>query len=714
MTSQQSNKKPNWLIALQRDLWKNPDRFMAIKVSVAMALLVIPFIFLQKPYCSVTLALGVVAAGLAETDDHPRGRLKAIIVTILVFAITTISVSILKPFPFWFGAGFILSTIVYVIIGGISERYRGISYGAILIGIYAMLGYQEGTPWYLMPVLLSSGALFYAIISLFILWRKPYRLLEEQLSRGFLALSDYLEEKARLFPYNEHNETEVGHRLAILNVAVVNALEKSKAVLNSYGQEVRDQKELLPYLQRFMLLQSLHERAASSHERYETLGEKVGCGEILEGFGELLLQLSFATRLVSENMLTGQVYKHPVSIAWIITALESEIEVIPPEDQQLLVLLLHNLTRSHLSLQNLDKPEESESIPRLAQDSRTVWERIKDLLSFKHPRLRYAIRLSSCFLIGYLLVHYFNLEKGEWVILTSLFVNQPTYSETRRRLFQRVLGTISGVVIGVAIIQLLPTITGQMLLMILATYGFFYWKISNYSFAVVFITIYVLCSNNLSAGSGVADMAPRILDTVIGALLAILAIRLLWPGWQHRKLPHLLSQALKNNASYFKTILLEYEGSVPKDDDLEYRIARREAHKADNELTLSWQSMRLEPKKQQKFMKFAFTFTYLNHALLSYLSALGARRGAGATMFKDFESYSAQIEQALLEVGGMLEEKGKNPIQVNLKPILLQLKERIDSTADQQERQQLRLLYNVAGVGNKLVKQSEALRKESN
>ncbi len=710
MAELKDNTIPQWIRAFQRELWKNPDRFMAIKISVVMALLVIPFIIIQKPYYSVTLALGVVAAGLAETDDHPKGRLKAVVLTILVFAVTTFSVSLLKPFPLWFGAGFILSTIVYVIIGGISERYRGISYGAILIGIYAMLGYKNGTSWYLMPALLCSGALFYAVISLLILWRKPYRLLEEQLSRGFLALADYLEEKARLFPYNEHDETAVGHSLAILNVAVVNSLEKCKAVLNSYGQEVKDQMELLPYLQRFMFLQSLHERAASSHERYETLGEKVGCREILEGFGELLLQLSYATRLVSESMLTGQQYKHPVSIGWIVTALESEIEVLPSEDQQLLVLLLHNLSRSHHSLQNLNKPEESTSIPRLAKDTRTVWERIKDQLSFKHPRLRYAIRLSSCFLVGYLLVYFFNIEKGEWVMLTSLFVNQPTYSETRRRLFQRVLGTISGVVVGVAIIQLFPTIAGQMLLMILAAFGFFFWRISKYSFAVVFITIYVLCSNNLSSGSGVDDMAPRILDTLLGALLAILAIRFLWPGWQHRKLPHLLSEALKNNAYYFKTILQEYEGSQHEDDILKYRIARRAAHKADNELTLSWQSMRLEPKKQQKFMKFAFTITYLNHALLSYLSALGARRGAGATMFKEFQEYSGQIEKALLEVARMLEENGTKPIHVHLKPILLQLKEKINITNDTQERQQLRLLYNIAGVGNKLVKQSEALR----
>jgi uncharacterized membrane protein (TIGR01666 family) len=696
-----------WYHSLQKAFWRNPNRLLATKVVTSIGILSLPFVLFGYPLAAVTLSLGSLAAALAETDDHPRGRLKALFATIISFAITTTSVALLKPFPILFGIGFITSTIVFVLIGGINERYRGISYGAILVGIYAMLGYKSELPWYWLPSLLCAGALFYGIISTSLLYHKPWRLLEEQLSRGFITLSNYLEEKADHFPGYNEDDARIGNKLAILNIQVVSALEKCKEVLNSYGQEVKNQKLLLPYLQRFMLLQSLHERAASSHERYEKLRQKTEYQDLLGGFSELLHQLSLAARLLAKSMLTGQSYKHPVSIGWIVSALEFEIEKIQEQDRQLLELLLHNLSRSHRSLENLNNPEESTSIPRLGQDNRTTWQRIKDQLKWSHPRLRYAIRLSSCFLIGYLIVHFFQLEKGEWIMMTSLFVSQPTYSETRRRLFQRILGTLTGVFAGVSLLQLLPTDGGQLILILLSAYFFFYYLHSNYSYAVVFISIFVLAGNHLTRDAEFEILLPRILDTSGGALLAFMAIRFLWPNWQHKRLPQLIAQSLENNAHYFNQILKVYRLGYTQEDDYEYRLARRLAHKSDNALTLSWQSMQVEPSKQKQLMQKAFTLTYLNHALLSHLSALGAQREELSTELDDTEHMTTQIENALFLAAKRIQNETLRENEIQLKPLLIELKNLVKQQKYTKKRQEIRLLYNIAAVSNKLLKESE-------
>jgi len=677
-----------------------------------MAVLVIPFVILGYPYFGSTLALGVVAGGLAETDDHPKGRIKALLLTWLSFLITTFSVILLRPYPIVFGIGFVLATITFVLIGGMSERYRGISYGAILVSIYAMLGMHYSPEWYWEPVLLVAGAVIYGIFSLILLYFKPTRLLDERLARGYLALADYLDAKAKLFPGDGQEESVVGGHLAILNVEVVNLLEKCKEVLNSYGEEVNDPKVLMPYLQRFMLLQSLHERAASSQERYEKLGKKLEYKEILEGFGELLHQLAHACRLASKNLLTGERYNHPVSIGWLVSALEFEIDKMAEEDKHLLILLFHNLTRSHQSLEHFNEPEKSTSPPRLRQDTRTLYQRIKDQLSFQHPRLRYAVRLSTCFLIGFFIATYFEIEKGEWIVLTALFVNQPTYSETRKRLFQRVMGTIAGVVIGVSVIQILPTHSGQVIMLLASAFWFFFYRQANYAFAVVFITIYVLSSNNLITDTGIAVMWPRMFDTIIGATLAILSIRILWPDWQYRRLPGLLSNALRKNAVYFSTVVKAHKPNEGV-DDYDYRVARREAHKADNQLTLSWQSMRLEPKKQRFMMEQAFTLTYLNHALVSYISAFGARRDSDPLIVNGYNEIAIQINEALNRAADIIE--GKEDVdRRSLKELLMTLREIIEDLNNEKKRQQLRLFYNIAGVSNKLLKQARSMSEDKN
>ena len=694
-------KNNTWYSSLTKEFWRNPNRLTASKVMIAMVIQAIPAIIWGSPFMMVTLSLGTVASALSETDDHPRGRFKALAITLVSFAVTTLSVSILKPYPIVFGIGFICSTMLFVLIGGISERYRGISYGAVLIGIYAMLSYQKEYEWYQQSLFLCSGALFYGLLSLFLLYKKPWRLLDEQLSSGFMALSGYLEEKAKNFPFEI---TKSNNKQAILNIQVVSALEKCKEVINIYGQEIKDQKLLIPYLQRFMLLQSLHERAASGHEKYDKLSEKVEYKELLEGFTELFYQLSHATKLVAETTLTGEKYQHPVSLSWIVNALEFEIEKLPDYDKQLLELLLHNLTRSHESLKNLNQPEKSTSIPRLGQDNRSLWTRFKDQFTWQHPRLRYAIRLSSCFLIGYLIVQHFQLVKGEWIMLTSLFVSQPTYSETRRKLIERIFGTLAGVALGLLTLELLPTMGGQMILIVACGFFFFYYRHLNYSYAVIFISIFVLAGNQLAAEQIENVFIPRILDTIAGASLSFLVIRLLWPNWQHKHIPLLLSDALKKNAAYFSEII---KIDQPENDDYNYRLARRLAHKSDNALTLAWQSMQVEPKKRRHIMDQAFKLTYLNHALISHLSALGALHDDHGHLI-GFDWLETEIISSLNEASKKLCGEGDQLPNKSLKPILVKLKNIIDDNKPNIERQQLRVIYNIAAVCNKLLKESQA------
>ncbi len=692
----------NWYQSAIKDFWRNVNRLNSIKVVTAIIIQSVPFIIWYNPFALVTASLGTVAAALSETDDHPKGRLKSFIITLISFAVTTISASLLKPYPIIFGLGFIGSTILFVLIGGISERYRGISFGAILMGILTMLTHDANTIWYQQVLFLCLGTFFYGVISLFLLYRKPWRLIDEQLANGFNELSNFLAEKAKNFP---EEKSDTVNKLAILNTQVVSALECCKEVINKYSQEVTNKELLIPYLQRFMLLQNLHERAASSHEKFENLTHKKEYEDFLEGFAELFLQLSNATKLVAESMLTGETYNHPVSLGWIINALEFELDKIPEYDRQLLELLLHNLKRSHDSLNNLNQPEKSTAIPRLEQDDRKLWQRLKELLSLNHPRFKYAIRLSSCFLVGYLLLNYFKLDNGEWILLTSLFVSQPTYSETRRRLLQRILGTILGVTIGVFLLPLFPTSPGQILLLTISIYCFFYWMRSNYSFAVLFITIYVLSVNQLLENASFSILLPRIVDTLIGAFLSYIAIRFLWPSWQYKKMPKLLSEAFQKNVLYYQKIIAL---GVKSREDYDYRLARRMAHKADNALTMAWQSMQVEPKKHKRLMDQAFVLTYLNHALLSHVSALAAQK-EDLDKIDNINSITNKIDKALSS-SSMEYLNEINIVEVvSLKPTLVELKDLIDKEKNIKKKQQLRLLYNIVGVANKLLKESKTL-----
>ncbi|MEZ5103228.1 MAG: FUSC family membrane protein [Draconibacterium sp.] len=694
--------------------WAFPNRLFALRATISMGILAIPFIIAGLPFYGVTLALGALAGALSETDDHPRGRVKVLSITVISFFVSSFSVGLLNNYPWLLGAGFILSTIVFILLGGIGERYRAITFGSVLVGIYAMLGIEISPAWYWQAVLLPLGALFHGILTLILMYFNPWRLLDEQMANGFITLSKYLEKKAKLFPSKEYEQATINKDLALLNINVVNSLEKIKDVLNSYGREVREQEVLRPYLQRFMLLQSLHERAASSHERHDKLSIDAENNEVMEGFGEMLRQLSYATKQVAENILTGSTYHHPLALEWISDAIEEKLQHLNINSAQPLILLHHNLYRSQLSLKYLDNAVEGTAIPRLRKDERSPFERFKSLLSFKHPRVRYALRLSLSFLVGFILEQSLQLEKGAWVMLTTLFVSQITYSDTRRRLSQRLLGTVTGVILGALLLHIFTTTSAQVIVMLGSAMAFFSWVKTRYSVAVIFITTFVISAFSIiSRDVGIHIMIPRLVDTLLGASLSFLAIRFLWPGWQYKRMPELISKAMKKNMAYLQAIANEYKETST--DDLAYRIARREAHLADNELALAWNSMRQEPKSKRKLMKQAFTLTYLNHALLSHISALGAHRETNMPEIENIVEMIRQINTVLNEASEYL-MKDDYIIPTDLSPLLLELKKQITDSGSGIKKQQLRLLYNivssVAKITNELQEMYEDMKNQ--
>ena len=241
----------------------------------------------------------------------------------------------------------------------------------------------------------------------FLLCRHPWRALDEHLARGFVALSKYLEVKAGLFPSEKNRQGEIRNQLAQLNVQVVGALDGCKEVLNSYGDSTDGNKQLESYLRYFMLLQNLHERAASSHERYDLLSTTRANRVLLEGIGHTLLQYSNACRAFADSLLLGVPYVHPVSLGWMVDSLNDLLKKREIGVDHPLSMIVHNLSRSHVSLQNLHEDNQRSLAPKLRQDKRTVIQRAKELLNWQNPRLRHAFRLGLCFLLGFVISEVF-------------------------------------------------------------------------------------------------------------------------------------------------------------------------------------------------------------------------------------------------------------------------------------------------------------------
>ncbi|MGK3123473.1 YccS family putative transporter [Candidatus Pantoea formicae] len=627
------NAMPGW----RHYLFNSSLRYL-LRILFALAgCAAVPW-WLQQIEWTIPLTLGVVAAALADLDDRWTGRLRNLLITLVCFCVASVSVELLFPYPWAFAIGLALSSWGFILLGALGQRYATIAFGALLIAVYTMLGIGLFPQWWMQPSLLLVGAVWYNLLTFIGHLIFPVRPVQEQLAASFSQLARYLEAKANLFDPDAGEQDDVTMiATAMVNSQLVAQLNQTKTTIQSRLRGDRGSRSTRRSLHYYFVAQDIHERASSSHLQYHLLRDDWRYNEILFRFQRLLNMQAQACRQLAENILMRQPWHHDTHFERTFARLETALERLAQSDPQdphirPLSWLLRNLRAIDAQLASIESEQMLAEPPssgdnHLSREGLSGWPdirlRLSRHLSPASALFRHAVRMSLVLCVGYAFIQITGVERGYWILLTSLFVCQPNYNATRRRLALRIGGTLAGIAIGLPVLWLVPSIEGQLVLIVLSGVLFFAFRQVQYAQATLFITLLVLLCFNL-LGEGFEVALPRIVDTLLGCGLAWLAVAFVWPDWRFRKISAVADRTLNANCRYLDAIMEQYHQG--KDNRLEYRVARRDAHNADAELASVVSNMSSELKLQQPLRENAFRLLCLNHSFLSYISALGAHR----------------------------------------------------------------------------------------
>jgi YccS/YhfK family integral membrane protein len=589
----------------------------------------------------IPLFLGIIASALAETDDSWQGRLNALAVTLVCFMVAALSVELLFPYPVLFIIAFALAAFCLTMLGALGERYGAIASATLILSVYTMIGVdQRGgavTDFWHEPVLLVAGATWYGLLS--VLWQAMFsnQPVQQSLARLFRELGFYLKLKSSLFEPIRQMDVEARRlELAQQNGRVVAALNVAKEIILHRVGNGRPGSKVSRYLKLYFLAQDIHERASSSHYPYNALADAFFHSDVMFRCQRLLRQQGKACRALAESIQMRQPFVYDASFAEALSDLHASLEHLRIQSNPAWRGLLRSLRALAANLGTLDRllsdasnPDaladatDSSLLDRSPRSLKDVWLRLRTQLTPTSLLFRHALRLPLALSIGYAMVHLIHPSQGYWIILTTLFVCQPNYGATRRKLGQRIIGTAIGLTLAWALFDLFPNPLIQSCFAIAAGVVFFINRTTRYTLATAAITLMVLfCFNQVGDGYGL--FLPRLFDTLLGSLIAGLAVFLFLPDWQGRRLNKVLANTLTCNSIYLRQIMQQY--AAGKSDDLAYRLARRNAHNADAALSTTLANMLMEPGHFRKEADVGFRFLVLSHTLLSYLSGLGAHR----------------------------------------------------------------------------------------
>ncbi|XZF14112.1 FUSC family protein [Chitinophagaceae bacterium MMS25-I14] len=165
---------------------------------------------------------------------------------------------------------------------------------------------------------------------------------------------------------------------------------------------------------------------------------------------------------------------------------------------------------------------------------------------------KYALRTGLAATLALFISKWFHINHGYWLPFTVIIVIQPYFGATIKKAVDRTIGTVLGGIVGGLLIRL-PTAT-QLKAFFMFVCGVFmvYYLRKKYSVAAFFITVSLVLLFAVEEELNIQLLLSRLLCTVAGAALGIIAGFALLPTWDKKYLPRYLAESIAANCEYFR------------------------------------------------------------------------------------------------------------------------------------------------------------------
>lgn len=251
---------------------------------------------------------------------------------------------------------------------------------------------------------------------------------------------------------------------------------------------------------------------------------------------------------------------------------------------------------------------------------RALAELVQEPFNFNSQHFIYALRVAIGLSLGVFIYKIFNIDHGYWIALTMMIVIQPYFGATKKKGIERIIGTVTGIVLG-GVIMLLPLPhQAFVILLILVSFLVAYYLRNNYKVGVFFTTIMMVILMQLSQQGSWELIGWRILSTLIGALLALIASYVFWPSWEKERFPSLMAKSLCDNKNYLQQVIKFYNKELVEGET--WNKCRRIAEGSNNNVFASVQRMVEEPEHVQKEMDKSFTMAGVNIRLSREITSI--------------------------------------------------------------------------------------------
>ena len=256
-----------------------------------------------------------------------------------------------------------------------------------------------------------------------------------------------------------------------------------------------------------------------------------------------------------------------------------------------------------------------------------AWLRpLREALTLHSLPLRHGLRMGVAAAVTVWLSFALDITRGYWATITTLIVLQPYAGATLHKTLQRVSGSVLGGIIAAALAVVARTKLAIAGVMVPFTVAAVAVLPLNYGVFVLLLTpVFVLLAEPHPGDWGIAGL--RVVNTILGGIIALVASQLLWPTHELTTYPKQLAGVLRELRAFLAVVTSEADTTTR-----EWRRAVDEARRrfglAVTNAEATMQRLITEDSANPHRVEAAMTVTTYGRRMASTLAAIAEARAS--------------------------------------------------------------------------------------
>ncbi len=604
-----------------------------VRITLEIVIPAVVFSFLGDMKTGLTLSLGALCVSSADGPGPIVHRRNGMLFCNIFVFISALLTGFLNHNMLLLGLLILAASFFFTMFSVYGTRASSVGFAALLIMVLQMSDIIPFQKVFTDSLLILCGGVWYMVIALLLDRFTPNKPAKRSLGDCLHETARYLLIKSEM--YNPQSDLEEQYRKLLNQQAVVNEKQNAVRELLFKNRELLKESTHTGRLLvlTFVDIVDLFEHIMATWYDYSSLREKYASTGILEEFSLTIKNLATEIDNIGEAIQAGSSYKKEFDLINELNNIKKKIDSLQSTGSTIMLKkILINLrslgekTDEILKYFNEDtarkgKLRSRKEYSRFVTHQKIDGSVLKNNFTFQSSVFRHALRMMITCGVGFIISK--AISQGHhsyWITMTIIIILKPSFSLTKKKNYDRILGTIGGGIIGLLLLYFIKDQTILFVFILFFMLGTYTFKTLNYIVMVIFLTPYILILFHF-LGLGALNVAgERLLDTAIGSLLAFLASYFLFPQWESGYIQKYMGDVLKANIHYLlklKEILIGKRIST-----LEYNLARKEMFVSTANLSNVFNRMLSEPKSKQPHRKEIYEFVVLNHVLSSNIASL--------------------------------------------------------------------------------------------